>query len=311
MNETFANIIGQEGVKRTLSVYLEAFKETERLPFLNLTGGKGSGKSFLVREFRKGLKRKCGKKVPILEVNGASIKNAEQFFEHVYPVWVNNDSFLFIDEIHNIPDKLQQIFLTILNVDKDPVRVVDFEGQNYRFDFTKISFCGGTTDQQKLAEPLRDRLKNIALEPYKPEELFEIFIKNLNYKLEIEKEAKEEIKNSFRGNPRDAVVKAEDLMMFASAQKLNKIFDINWFDFMKTMGVHPLGLSAAEMTVIKVLGERRELSLTSLAAITGFDRMALSREYESILMRKDLLCIEGKRKLTPNGIRFYHKYCKD
>lgn len=307
---TFENVVGQTGVKRTLSMYIDAFKETERLPFLNLIGPRGGGKSFIVRQFREGLRRKNGKKVPILEVNSASIKNVESFLEHVYPVWINNAACLFLDEFHNIPDKLGQLFLSILEIKKDPIRSIEYEGQTYHFDFNKISFISGTTNQEKLCEPLRDRLKNIALEPYNPEELFEIFLKNLNFKLEIEAEAEVEIKRSFRGNPRDAVVKAEDLMMFASAKKLNKIFDINWLDFTQTMGVYPLGLSAAEMTVIKVLGERRELSLTSLAAITGFDRMALSRDYEAILMRKGLLEIEGKRKLSADGMRFYHKHCK-
>ena len=82
-NSTFDDCIGQESVKRTLSLYIEAYKETNRLPFVNLTTQKGGGKSFFARKFREGLERKDGSRPPILEVNAQTIKNAESFFEQI------------------------------------------------------------------------------------------------------------------------------------------------------------------------------------------------------------------------------------
>lgn len=307
INEAFEEIIGQQSVKTTLSLYINAFRETNRLPFLNLTAGKGNGKTFFARTFREALRRRDGSKPPMLEVNGKTIKSVAHFFEQVYPVWVANDAFLFIDEGHNLPSALQQVFLTVLNVDKSPHRSIEIDGVPYDFNFEKISFCMATTDHQKLVEPLRDRLRHISFEEYSASELYEIFENNLEYQVEISEETKKMITSTFRGNPRDAVVKAEDLKTFASAERLKKVDAEKWKQFCKVMGVNPLGLSNAEMSIVKILGSRGESSLTNIASITGFDRSVIQKDYESILVRKNLMEIDGKRRLTANGIRFFRE----
>ena len=71
------------------------------------------------------------------------------------------------------------------------------------------------------------------------------------------------------------------------------------------MGVNPFGLSNAELSIVKILGKRGESTLTNLASITGFDRSAIQKDYESILVRKNLMEIDVKRKLTADGIRFF------
>ena len=73
-----------------------------------------------------------------------------------------------------------------------------------------------TTDQQKLAEPLRDRLRDIAFEEYSNEDLYSIFYDNMENKADIKQSVQEDIVSTFRGNPRDALVKAEDLKTFVS-----------------------------------------------------------------------------------------------
>jgi Holliday junction resolvasome RuvABC ATP-dependent DNA helicase subunit len=311
INETFEECVGQESVKKTLSLYIDAYKETNRLPFLNLTTQKGGGKTFFARKFREALKRKDGTRPPMLEINGKTIRSVDQFFEQVYPVWVANDAFLFIDEGHNLPQALQQVFLTILNVDKNPNRTIELNGVPYDFNFEKISFAMATTDQQKLSEPLRDRLRDISFEDYKPSELFEIFENNLEYKIEISQEVKDEIISTFRGNPRDVVVKAEDLKTFSAAEKHKTIDSSVWQKFCSIMGVNPLGLSNAELSIVKILGKRGESTLTNLASITGFDRSAIQKDYESILVRKNLMEIDVKRKLTADGIRFFRNLAKN
>jgi Holliday junction resolvasome RuvABC ATP-dependent DNA helicase subunit len=303
-NKTFDECIGQESVKRTLSLYIDAYRETNRLPFINLTTQKGGGKSFFARRFREGLKRKDGSRPPILEVNAQTIKNPTAFFEQVYPTWVTNDAFLFLDEGHNTPKELQQIFLSVLDVNKNPVRTVEYEGIPYEFDFTKISFCMATTDQQKLAEPLRDRLRDICFDEYHKDELYEIFQNNVENWLDVDIPVKEQIISIFRGNPRDAVVKADDLCMYASAKKAKKITLSIFKNFCLDMGINPFGLNHSEMNIMKALATRGKMSLTNIASVTGFDRSAIQRDYEQMLVKKDLMKIDGKRELTPNGVKF-------
>ena len=302
INSIFDEAIGQESVKRTLSIYIEAYAKTDRLPFLNLTTGKGGGKTFFARLFREALRRKDGTKPPMLEINGQSIKNATSFFEQVYPIWIQHNAFLFIDEGHNIPVDLQQIFLSVLNVDKNPIRTVEHDGVPYSFDFNRLTFCMATTDQQKLADPLRDRLRDIAFEEYKVEELFEIFYDNLEFAANIESSAKEDIASSFRGSPRDAVVKADDLKTFVAARDFKNVTKEVWNEFCDTMGVRKYGLTSSELTIVRALGERGSMTLTGLSSVTGFQRGAIQRDYEAMLVKKNLMKIDTKRELTAKGL---------
>ena len=310
LNDTFDEIIGQDSAKGTLSLYIDAYKETERLPFLNFVAAKGCGKSHIVRKFREGLRRKDGKRPPILEINCATIHNAKRFFDNVYPVWVRHGAVLFADELHALPEDLQSIFLSVLDVKKDPVRIVEFDGVQYEFDFRLISFVGATTDEQKLLGPLQDRLRKISLSEYSDAQIFDIFTLNLENKVQIMPCAKSEILTCFRGNPRDAVMKAEDLKTYASARKCRQITKSIWSDFAKIMGVRPFGLDDSETQIIKAIGRKGEASLTDISSITGLDRSLIQRSLEAILVRKNLLTIDGKRKLTADGTRFYHQYCK-
>lgn len=310
MRNEFEDIIGQSSVKSTLELYLDAYKETERLPALFFQSARGNGKSFLVRKFRENLKRKDGSRPPILEVNAASIKNSSAFFEQIVPTWINHSAFLFIDELAEIPHDLQTLLLSILEVKKDPIREITFNEIPYQFDFRKISFCGASTDGQRLLVPLQDRLRTINLEEYKESELFEIFEKNLENKIEIMPCAKDEVISTFRGNPRDVVVKAEDLKTFSAAKQCNRITKQVWCDFTRVMGVKSLGLSFSEIQVLKAVGKRREASLTDISSITGFDRSLIQRSLEGILVRKGLYEIDGKRRLSASGTRYYHEFCK-
>jgi len=301
INKAFEDCIGQTSVKRTLSVYIKSYKETGRLPFLNLTTQKGGGKTFFVRKFREALERPDGTRPPMLEVNGSTIRNARSFFDQVFPVWQEHKAFLFIDEGHNLPKDLQEVFLTALNVDKNPVRTVSFDGESYVFDFNQMSLCMATTNQEKLCEPLRDRLEDISFQEYDEEELFEVYQNNLECKVDLDQSIKQDIISVFRGNPRDAVKKAQSTKTYAAAANARKITQKVWGDLCSAMSINPNGLSHSEIQIVKALAQRGEMSLNGLASVTGFQRAAIQRDYEQLLVRKNIMKIDGKRSLTHKG----------
>ena len=76
------------------------------------------------------------------------------------------------------------------------------------------------------------------------------------------------------------------------------------------MGVGKFGLSYSEIQVLKAVGFKREASLTDIASVTGLERSLIQRSLESILVRKDLLTIDGKRRLSAKGTQFYHQFLK-
>ena len=307
-NNTFLEeIIGQDSIKSRLKIYSDSYSKTGELPFAIFCGTRGGGKTKLAREFRKTLVHPEFGRPKILEVNAATVRNVESFFDHIYPMWVDNNACLFVDEFHELPDKLATLFLTVLEKDKNPIRKITVDhkdgSQEYVFDFTKISFMCATTDQQKVLDPLNDRLETIALRPYTGEHLFEIF--ETNCEVEVCQDIKREIIFIFRGHPRDCVAVADKLGQYANAKTLDYITIKDWRDFCYTMGIYPYGLNDSEVQIVKLLGERGESSLEAMSASTGFSKEVIRKKYEHALLKKGLMDIKGKRSLTREVVKFF------
>lgn len=308
MTEYLPQIIGQESLKKRLEIYSASYKEKGKLPFLFFDAQRGAGKTKIIREWRKTLENRNGDTPPIMEANAASIKNAEDFFSQIFPVWDNQNAILFIDEAHNLPDDLEQILLTALERDPNPVRRVTFNHReqgpvDYTFDFRRMSIIMATTDAQKVANPLRDRLTSVSIARYSNEDLFKIFEMNLT--CQVSKEIKKEIMFVFRGHPRACVELAEELDHFAEAHGKTYINRDLFLEFCNTMDIHPYGLNGAEMEIVRILGERGACSLTAISSATGHSKQAIQQNYEDALLNKGLMDIDSKRMLTSKGRELY------
>ena len=301
------DIIGQKAIKARLNIYKNSYQMNGVIPFILMEGSRGGGKTKLTRDFRETLVRPDGTTPPMLEVNGASIKSADSFFEQIFPVWESEGACLFIDEIHKIHPKLETIFLTALEKSKNPVRNVSYDSREgirltYTFDFRKMSFISATTDRQQLSKAFNDRLTKIPLAGYSDDELFQIF--KLNCDTNVDTVSKDLIKSRFRGHPRNCCELAENLDFFAAAHGVESINDSQFNEFCLTMAVFEHGLDESEMQILKILSERGEMSLNGLAAATMQSRQVVQKEYESILLQKGLMDISGKRSLTQKGREF-------
>lgn len=299
------NIIGQAKAKEKLEIFGKAFKETSILDPLLFVGMRGGGKTKLVREFRKTLQRPDGSTPKIIEINAATVKSHIDFFEQVWPVWQAERAFLFFDEAHNLPDKLLEIFLTLLEKDSDRiVREVTINYRDigpilYQMDITRMHIAFGTTDHNSLPDPLLDRLTEICLERYTDEQLMAIFLDRV--KVPIDDSVKSEVVKYFRGHPRDAVAKGDDLMKYVSAKNKEKVGLSEWKGYCYSMGVFPLGLNEAEINILKLIEERRNVSLTGISAATGYSTGVIRQKYEKSLLSKGLMDIQGTRFITQKG----------
>ena len=215
---------------------------------------------------------------------------------------------LFLDECHNLPDDLEQVFLTALERSDDPVRRVTVnlreEGPtDFTIDLRKMSVVMATTDPQKMASPLLDRLTKLTIGSYSNEDLYKIF--NLNLKCQVSEHIKQEVLFVFRGHPRACVELADELDHFAEAKGKTYINRELFLEFCETMDIHPYGLDSSEMEVIKILGERGQCSLQQLASATGHSKQVIQQKYEDALLNKGLMDIDGKRRLTSLGRQLY------
>ena len=123
MDIPFAELFGQNNVKKRLSFYLKAFEKTSLCPFLLLVGAKGLGKTEFARQFASNLKNADGRNRAFLELNCSTIRNLEDFFDQIFiPLIMDSEITVLFDEAHELPKDVTNAFLTIFNTERGHTR---------------------------------------------------------------------------------------------------------------------------------------------------------------------------------------------
>ena len=301
MNDIFKGLIGQENVKKKLNFYLKAFNKTSICPFLNFVGAAGLGKTQFAKEFAKNLTNEDSSSRPFIEINCSTIKNNEAFFEQIFlPIIANNEVTILMDEAHALPKDLTNAFLTIFNTEQTHIKDFHWEEQVFTFNFKKQTFLFATTESDKLFPPLKDRLTTIDFEPYESDELGKILQSKVP-DVQFTPDALCQIAKTTRGNARNAVMRAKEVMLFCEAEN-SPIFNGDSFKkFCDTLGILPHGITCTERQLLKILAERGESTLSMLSAATGLSVTSIRKDHEQYLLRKNFMRIDGKRKITSDG----------
>ena len=300
-NDMFDGLIGQDNVKKKLSFYLKAFNKTSICPFLNFVGAKGLGKTEFAKAFARNLTNEDGSKRPFIEINCSTIKNNEAFFEQIFlPVIANNEVTILLDEAHALPKDLTNAFLTIFNTESTHVKDFHWEEQVFTFNFKKQTFLFATTESDQLFPPLKDRLTTIDFEPYEYNELGKILHSKIP-EVEFEPTALEKLSKTTRGNARNAVMRAKEVMLFCEAENSPKFTDESYEKFCEVLGILPYGITCTERQLLQILKARGSCTLAMLSAATGLSPSSIRADHELYLLRKNFMQIDGKRKITSEG----------
>ncbi len=198
--KTLSEYIGQDKVKESMKIYIEAAKKRgEPLDHVLLYGPPGLGKTTLSNiisnEMNSNIKITSG---PAIEKPGdlaALLTNLSEF------------DVLFIDEIHRLNKSVEEILYPALEdytldiiIGKGP------SARSIRLDLPKFTLIGATTKAGSLTTPLRDRFGIVSrLELYTNEQL-ELIVKRSATILgvNIDEDATKEIARRSRGTPRIA-----------------------------------------------------------------------------------------------------------
>ena len=207
---------------------------------------------------------------------------------------------VLFDEAHELPKDVTNAFLTIFNTERGHTRDFRWRDGEYPFNFKQQTFLFATTEPDKLFAPLKDRLTTVDFEDYTSSELGQI-LKSQVEEISFEDEALLELAKTSRGNARDCVKVAKELVNWCASYD-KKIFRVEDFhQFCDDLGINPLGVSHIEKKVLSILRRDGQASLQELCAKTGLSRTAIQRDVELYLMKKSLIKIDGKRHITKEG----------
>ena len=289
--------IGQEQIKKNLSVFIEASKKRqEALDHVLFFGPPGLGKTTLAliiaNEMQANIKVTAA---PMIEKSGdlaAILTNLEE------------GDILFIDEIHRLSPAVEEILYS--SMEDFRIDIIIGSGpaaQTVKIDLPRFTLIGATTRAGMLSNPLRDRFgMSFRMQFYDSDELAKIIVQ-ASGKLdkEIIHEASLEIAKRSRGTPRIALRLLRRVRDFADVAEELSINHSRTQYALDELGINSHGFDEMDLRLLNLLvaAEGRAMGLSTIAASLSEDEGTVEDVLEPYLIANGYLERTAKgRKAT-------------
>jgi len=285
--DAWSEYIGQEQIKKNLSVFIEASKKRdEALDHVLFFGPPGLGKTTLAliiaNEMQANIKVTAA---PMIEKSGdlaAILTNLEE------------GDILFIDEIHRLSPAIEEILYS--SMEDYRIDIIIGSGpaaQTVKIDLPRFTLIGATTRAGMLSNPLRDRFgMNFRMQFYTAEELAQI-ITQAAKKLdkEIEHIAAIEIAKRSRGTPRIALRLLRRVRDFTDVAD-ERVISLETTQYaLDQLGINSHGFDAMDIKLLNLLisAKGKPMGLSTIAAALSEDEGTIEDVLEPYLIANGYL----------------------
>ena len=286
--------IGQEKAKGNLSIFLEgARRRNEPLDHVLLHGPPGLGKTTLAtiiaNEMGAALRKTSGPAIEKPKDLAALLTN------------LNENDFLFIDEIHRINRAVEEILYPAME-DKQ-IDIIIGQGPSATsicLELKSFTLVGATTRSGQLSSPLRDRFGiDLKLEMYTTDELRTIIERSANIlSIPVEPDGAREIALRSRGTPRIANRLLRRVRDFAEVIADGTVTLTVADDALTRLEIDAIGLDAVDRRLLGSIIENYgggPVGLETIAATINEEAITIEDVYEPFLLQQGFLA------RTPRG----------
>lgn len=291
---TLEEYIGQEDVKTSLKVFIEAAcGRKEALDHVLLHGHPGLGKTTLAHiiaaELGVSMRATSG---PVIERPGdlaAILTNLQA------------GDVLFIDEIHRLSPIVEEILYPAMeDFQLDLVIGQGPSARTIKIDLPRFTLAGATTRAGLLSPPLRDRFGVVLrVEFYQDEELYVIICRSAQLlDVAIDREGAMEIARRSRGTPRIANRLLRRVRDYAQVRANGRISRQVSDEALRLLEVDDRGLDRMDRQILGALVEKfggGPVGLETLATSVCEEKGTLEEVYEPFLIQR------GYIHRTPRG----------
>ncbi len=291
---TLADFVGQEKLKESLSVFLQAAKErNEPIDHILFAGPPGLGKTTLAHI----IAREMGANLKI--TSGPALDKPSE----LAGLLTNLDSHdvLFIDEIHRLNRVIEEFLYPAMEDFKIDIMLESGPSAKcINLPLKRFTLIGATTRTGMLTSPLRDRFGlTFRLETYSEAEMKKILLRSARIlKMELTASGVDLLAARCRGTPRIGNRVLRRCRDVAQVKGTKIIDDDIVGKTLSMLGIDALGLDEMDRTILRTIINKFDggpVGLSTLGASIGEEMDTLEEVYEPFLIQCGLL------KRTPRG----------
>ncbi len=297
---TFQDYVGQEQIKKSLSILIGAAKSRGHAPeHVLFYGPPGLGKTTLAHV----IAREMGAQVRL--TSGPAIERVGDLAAILTNLQPGD--MLFIDEIHRLNKSIEEVLYPVMETGKMDIMIGKGpSARTVQLDLPPFTLVGATTRFGMLSAPLRSRFSGgtYRLEFYTDEEIERILGRSAQLlSVDLPQSAHKAIASRSRNTPRIANYLLRRVRDYAQMNE-RTIDDSTIAEAFALLGLDEYGLSTQDIALLKTIRDKFSggpVGVKNLAAATGEDEGTIEEVSEPYLIQLGLI------ERTPRGRQLTEK----